>query len=199
MIHSSLAAAARGGLDEAARAQMFGVATQEAERLERLTSDFLAYAHTRSPQPQDADAAGTLSVVAELMRARATEAGVELAVEAGAERGRFDPFMLHQALLNLALNGVLATPRGCRVVLGARREPGALVFTIVNHGDAVPAEAVSRIFEPFFTTRPGGTGLGLAIARSIARAHGGDAWLEENIPGAVRFALRVADAPGTGD
>jgi signal transduction histidine kinase len=195
MIHSSLAAAARGGLDEEARTQMHAVAMQEAERLERLTSDFLAYAHTRTPQRQDADALGTLSVVAELVRARATEADVALQVEAGAARGKFDPFMLHQALLNLALNGVSAAPRNGHVSLASRRENGGLVFTVTNDGEAVPAEAVHRIFEPFFTTRAGGTGLGLAIARSIARAHGGDAWLEDNSPGAVRFALRVADAP----
>ena len=51
MIHSSLAAASRGGLDEDVREQMFRVATDEAGRLERLTTDFLAYAHTRQPQP----------------------------------------------------------------------------------------------------------------------------------------------------
>lgn len=76
MIHSSLAAAARGGLDEETRAQMFRVATEESARLERLTSDFLSYAHTRKPQPVRGGAAETLAVVAELVSASAAEAGV---------------------------------------------------------------------------------------------------------------------------
>ena len=198
MIHSSLAAAARGGLGDEARAQMFEVATQESERLERLTGDFLSYAHTRSPKLEDSEAASALSVVAELVRARAAEAGVVVRVEPGEAHGRFDPFMLHQALLNLALNAVQHTPRGRGVTLAARREGPAVVFSVINEGEAVPADVSPRIFEPFFTARTGGTGLGLAIARGIAQAHGGDAWLERNEPGDVRFSLRVAGLPGDG-
>lgn len=196
MIASSLAAATRGGLDESSRAQMFAVASEEAARLERLTSDFLSYAHNRAPQRQPGEAASALGVVAELARARAAEAGVTLEVAPGDAAGSFDPFLVHQALLNLTLNAVQASPAGGVVRLAGRRDGEALVLSVENTGEPVPAEVVARVFEPFFTTRAGGTGLGLAIARRIAQSHGGDAVLELNEPRRVRFGLRLADEAG---
>ncbi|MFN8587002.1 MAG: HAMP domain-containing sensor histidine kinase [Candidatus Eisenbacteria bacterium] len=192
MIHSSLAAASRGGLGDDVREQMFRVATDEADRLERLTTDFLAYAHTRRPQCAATSAAETLAVVAELVSAKAAEAGVEVRVLPTTAAGVFDPFMLHQALLNLALNAVAATPAGKRIELGAApAADGGLVCFVQNEGARIPPETVARIFEPFFTTRTGGTGLGLAIARGIAQAHGGDVTLAGNDDGRVRFALAL--------
>ncbi|PXA87938.1 histidine kinase, partial [Caulobacter sp. D4A] len=53
----------------------------------------------------------------------------------------------------------------------------------------------ARLFEPFFTTRrtQGGTGLGLSIARSLARAHGGEAAYLAGDAGA-RFSLSLPTA-----
>ena len=200
MIHSSLAAASRGGLAEDVREQMFRVATDEAGRLERLTTDFLAYAHTRTPQRAATGAQETLAVVAELVSAKAAEAGVRVPVRPSPAAGSFDPFMIHQALLNLALNAIAATPAGGAVELSA--EPtgaGGVAFTVRNPGEAIAPEAAARIFEPFFTTRAGGTGLGLAIARGIAQAHGGDVVLANNADGDVAFTLTLPGTPAAAE
>jgi two-component system sensor histidine kinase HydH len=196
VIHSSLATAERGGLDPAARAEMHAVAMQQSERLERLTGDFLAYAHTREPQRQETGVADTLAVVAHLLEPAAEAAGVSVAVERAEGSGRFDPFLVHRALLNLATNAVQHTPRGGTIRLAGVREDGGIAFSVANPGEPVPREAEGRVFEPFFTTREQGTGLGLAIARSIAHAHGGDSRLARNEPGDVRFVLTLADAEG---
>ena len=50
MISSSLATATRPGLDESEREEMFSIAAKEAQRLERLTTDFLVYARPRPVQ-----------------------------------------------------------------------------------------------------------------------------------------------------
>jgi signal transduction histidine kinase len=53
------------------------------------------------------------------------------------------------------------------------------------------------VFEPFFRGEPsrsretGGAGLGLAIVRSVARAHGGDAALENLPGGGLRAVARL--------
>jgi len=64
--------------------------------------------------------------------------------------------------------------------------------TITDNGPGVPQENIDKIFAPFFTTRREGSGLGLAVAWKIARAHGGDIFVEnlDNAAGA-RFTLLI--------
>ncbi len=194
MIGSALTLAGDPSTDGHQREQWYNVASQEARRLETLTGDFLAYARQRSPDRQLASAATTVGYVAEVARARFAEAGFEI-VSACPEdlAAAFDPYQVQQALLNLVVNAGEATPKGGRIVVGARTRTGGIGFFVENSGPAIPADAVPQLFEPFFTTKPRGTGLGLAISRAIARGHGGDLILESNDPGLVRFVLEVAD------
>jgi signal transduction histidine kinase len=189
-IVSALATGQRPELPEATRAEMHALAATEAGRLEKLTTDFLAYARTRPPDLQPIPVRDTLEYVAGLMRARAGEAPLEIRVDcAGEFRLRADGHQVQQALINLAINALEHTPADGRVVLGAAKEKGMAALFVENTGSAVPDPA--SLFEPFFTTRPNGTGLGLAISRNIARAHGGDCMLSHNISGAVRFTLML--------
>jgi signal transduction histidine kinase len=50
---------------------------------------------------------------------------------------------------------------------------------------------VERVFDAFFTTKPGGMGVGLAISRSIAQAHGGRLWLDDQPAGGALFNLAL--------
>lgn len=205
MIASSLALSLRGGEGALPREELDGILRTETARLERLTTDFLAYARSEPPRRAPCDVPSTLRYISDVTQARSAETGVR--VRADAPEGLsvpLDAFQVHQALLNLVLNAFDAAPPGSEVVLAARPRglapgDGGVVISVENSGDAVPADQVRRIFEPFFTTRPRGSGLGLAITQRIARAHGGEVVLEENEPGRVRFALVLPDAesPGT--
>jgi signal transduction histidine kinase len=196
MIASAVSTARRADTSPALREEVFDILGQEAARLERLTQDFLTYARDRPPHPRDTSLADALALVAGLVRAKAQELGVGLETRSDGARAWFDPFQLQQALLNLALNGLDAAPRGGSLLLWAAKDGAQALFAVENTGPAIPPEAVSRLGEPFFSTKPRGTGLGLAIARSIAQAHGGDLSLAQNRPGCVRFELRLDGRPG---
>ena len=66
-----------------------------------------------------------------------------------------------------------------------------------DDGPGIPEEERERVFRPFYrldrsrNSETGGTGLGLAIARDIARAHGGDIYLEESPYGGLRARVRI--------
>ena len=107
MISSSLATATRPGLDESEREEMFSIAAKEAQRLERLTTDFLVYARPRPVQVALVNVADTLNYVATVARAHAANEGVaiDVAVDSNLE-GEFDANQMHQALLNLVLNAI---------------------------------------------------------------------------------------------
>ncbi len=191
-IVSSLATATRPTTSLALRDELFGIAGREASRLERVTTDFLAYARPRAVDARETSVAGALAYVGDLLRTEAERLGVRVAVESDeALMVSADAFQLHQALLNLGLNAVHATPPGSTVTLRGSATPSILRLAVDNPGPAIPDDVVARLFEPFFTTRAEGTGLGLSIARNIARAHGGDVTLAENTPALVRFEITL--------
>jgi signal transduction histidine kinase len=196
MIASAVATARRPETTAAVREELFDILSQESRRLERLTGDFLAYARNRQPQLRETSLADALALVAGLARPRAAELGIDLEVGCVEARIALDPFQIQQALLNLALNGLEATPPGGTLRLSARSIAEGASFAVEDSGPAIPAESVARLGEPFFSTKPRGTGLGLAIARSIAQAHGGELTLTTNVAGRVRFELSIA-APET--
>jgi two-component system, NtrC family, sensor histidine kinase HydH len=197
MISSSLATATRPGLDDSEREEMFAIAAKEAQRLERLTTDFLVYARPRPVQPAPVNVADALNYVATVARAHAANEGVAIDVEVDSKlEGEFDANQMHQALLNLVLNAIDACRRGDQVKLGARTNGnGSIRIDVVDPAGPIPPEIVPNIFEPLFTTKQGGSGLGLSIARNIARAHGSDIVLRINEPRQVCFSIEI---PGHG-
>lgn len=89
---------------------------------------------------------------------------------------------IRQAIDNLLLNAVEATPRGGRLAVSLRgsrdrkdqRQPGVARLTIADTGTGISREQFSRLFEPFFTTKAEkGNGLGLWVVRGIVTKHEG--------------------------
>ncbi|HEV2467966.1 MAG TPA: HAMP domain-containing sensor histidine kinase [Candidatus Sulfotelmatobacter sp.] len=188
MIASSIATAKQSSGTE--REEMFEIASEEANRLSKLTTEFLDYASTRPPKMQEISLPDTIGYVADASRAHASSKGVHFTVSVPAGISvRADEGQLQQALMNLLLNAVDASPADGTI--GVRVEDGnqGVRIHVENSGKVISEPALSRIFEPFFTTKPHGTGLGLAIARNIARAQGGDLVLSANDAGRICFSL----------
>jgi PAS domain S-box-containing protein len=98
---------------------------------------------------------------------------------------------LEAALLNLALNGRDAMPKGGTLTLGAHLadlsgdhalvqagdlKPGRYArITVSDSGEGMNRETLDRAFEPFFTTKPRekGTGLGLAMVYGFIKQSDG--------------------------
>ncbi len=95
-----------------------------------------------------------------------------------------DPLRIEQALLNLASNAVKFTSEGT-VKIGVHaadstdRHKLIILFSVIDTGIGVPANARTNLFEPFVqadgtdTRQYGGTGLGLAISRSLVELMSG--------------------------
>jgi signal transduction histidine kinase len=201
MISSSLTMARRCSEDAQQREEMCEIAAREAQRLEKLTTDFLSYARPRRPETSPTVVLDTLEYVASVCRAHAVDRQVAIEVEAPEPlEAELDPAQIQQALLNLVMNAVEASPRGGKVRLKSDWDGFSEVKVwVTNSGAQIPETVLSRIFEPFFTTKARGTGLGLAIARNIARAHGGDLSISSNQPDNICFCLRLPAAKAAAD
>ncbi len=190
MIASSIATAKQ--LEGKEREEMFAIAAEEARRLVTLTSDFLTYARPRSPKLEYSSITYTIHYVADACRAHAHQKTVQIQVQVTENLTIFaDASQLQQALINLIVNAIDASPVNSTVNLRAYTERNRICIDVDNAGESLSIATLSRIFEPFFTTKPRGTGLGLSIARNIARAQGGDVILSANGPQRICFSLTL--------
>lgn len=147
----------------------------EVARLNAIVQDFLQLARLPALQREPIAVAILLREVAALMKAEAQAHTVHLTLQVpeGLPTLIADPQQLKQALINLLLNAIQATPPGGAVQVTAAAEAEALRIAVIDSGRGIAPDLMERIFDPYFTTKPQGTGLGLPIALRIIEAHGG--------------------------
>jgi heavy metal sensor kinase len=164
--------------------QLLGSILEECGRLNRLTDQLLTLsredAGVASPARVPVDLAALLKGVAETMRPLAEAKGVRLdAPIAGTLWVQGDELRLRHVFLNLLDNALKYTSQGGAVEVQAGPRDDAVVATVRDTGEGIPAEHLQRVFDRFYrvdrarSREQGGTGLGLSIARSIVTAHGG--------------------------
>ncbi|HEV2861852.1 MAG TPA: ATP-binding protein [Pyrinomonadaceae bacterium] len=167
----------------------------ETDRLSRSVTQMLSFARTAPHGEAPRRAAELLRSLVQLFKSDASARGVSVEAELeGADVELDGPraAAVRDAVSNLLVNAVQATPTGGRVAVEARVEESVLKISVVDSGPGVSAEHRARIWEPFFTTKQRGTGLGLAIVRKRVEEAGGAAELLPQQSGeGARFELRL--------
>jgi len=166
----------------------------ETDRLSKSVTQLLSFASKRPPAAAPCRADELLRSVTRLFGADAGESNISIQcdVRTSSQLNGVQAGAVRDALANLLLNALQATPNGGHVTVESFNEGNEIVFAVIDGGPGVPAEMRGRIWEPFFTTRQRGTGLGLAIVRKRMEDAGGSARLviSQNGKGA-RFELRL--------
>jgi len=162
----------------------------EAQRLETLSGDLLDFSRSGPIDRKDADPAALLRAAAESVDA----SRIVLQVDQAPPRFPLDAPRVRQALTNLLMNAVQASPDGVPATARVAMEGDRLVFTVSDRGPGIPPAELERIFEPFYTTRPTGTGLGLAVAQRIVQMHGGTLTAANEPGGGASFRVSIPRA-----
>lgn len=166
----------------------------ETDRLSKSVTQLLSFASKQPPATMPSRAGDLARRIVALFRADAADHNVSLEARVN---GQIDldgvqTAAAGDALSNLILNALQATPAGGRIIVESYLEDSVAVFAVTDTGKGVSVEVRAKIWEPFFTTRQRGTGLGLAIVRKRMEEAGGSARLApaEN-GGGARFELRL--------
>jgi C4-dicarboxylate-specific signal transduction histidine kinase len=164
---------------------------REMQRIDSIVSRVLRFTGPARPSLAPVHLHDILDHSLRLVQPQAEDKSIQLKSEflAMNDLVNGDDHQLQQAIVNLLLNALEATPEKGTLSLATkdlRGPPGkAKVHVIIEDtGAGIAPEHLDRLFEPFFTTKPEGTGLGLAITHHIVQEHNG--------------TIRVESEPGKG-
>jgi signal transduction histidine kinase len=205
VLRGELELAGRPGRGPAELAAAVHLASEEAERLTRITDDLLLLARgdaghldLRCAETDLRELAGRSASRA---AARLTAAGLTCRLEVPpGTRAFVDPDRIGQAIDNLLANALRFAPPGSAIVIAAAEDGPDIRLEVRDDGPGFPADFLPHAFERF--RRPGtarsrdggGAGLGLAIVAAIAAAHGGHAQARNNPGGGAAVSLWLPGA-----
>jgi signal transduction histidine kinase len=190
--------------DESTR-EYLEIIKHEIDNSERIITDLLDFARTRTPQTS-AIAAGEL-IAASVGRCVLPDT-IRLCTEvsAGLPKLSVDPLQMGQVLQNLITNAVQAMMAGGSLHLTARQimndelrsmssdskfiihnskfDGDFIAIAVTDNGEGITPENMAKLFQPLFTTKARGIGLGLVVCKNLVAANDGQ--------------IEVESAPGQG-
>jgi len=198
-----------GGMvpDEKKRQRYLVTLRTEAERLDHLVKNVLAYARLEKHRPggriESVKTRDLLDRIQNQLSDRAGQADMQLVLElddaiAGTTL-RVDRAASERILFNLVDNACkyAIDAEDNRIHIQAENRGDMLALKVRDHGAGINPDQARRLFKPFSKSAKEaaesapGVGLGLALSRRLARGMGGDLVLEEGTSGGACFILTV--------
>lgn len=168
-----------------------GLVIEQTARLEGMVKEMLDFSRPLELHRQSLDLKDFTARTMEVATPMAEQNQVQLScdLEENLPLLDADSARLQQALINLLINAVQASPPQGEVSLSAWRQGNEVVLAVSDHGPGVSPAQRQHLFTPFYTTKKEGTGLGLPVAHKVAEAHGGRLEVGDNRPQGAVFRL----------
>ncbi len=145
------------------------------ERGRTLTQQLLAFARRQTLKPERVQVNDALSELNRLIP-RSLDHSVRVLLDLKAEGAQclIDRAQFEAAILNLTVNSRDAMPQGGTIRIRTEDFPDglpgtiegpAVLVSVIDNGQGIPADVIERVFDPFFTTKPAGKGTGLGLSQ----------------------------------
>ncbi|MCB2146812.1 MAG: PAS domain-containing protein [Deltaproteobacteria bacterium] len=104
-----------------------------------------------------------------------------------------DKGQIEQAMINLIINAVEATPAGGKIHITTRPADWKefIEVSVADTGEGIDESRLNQIFDPFYTTKENGTGLGLAITHGVIEQHGGVITVQSEPGKGTNFVITI--------
>jgi signal transduction histidine kinase len=174
-------------------AKKLSIIVEESQRLDKMVSDMLDFSRPLELYLASEDIRDLVSQCLDVVSETAGRRRVKIHEESSANLppALVDRERMKQALLNLLINAIEASPEGETVTVACERQRRRILIDVRDHGDGIPPDQREEIFFPFFTTKKGGTGLGLPIVKKIIEAHRGNLEILDNPDRGVTFRMAI--------
>ena len=166
---------------------------EQTARMTTIVRQLLDFARRRPPRCEQVALRPIVARVLALVETIARKRRVELNLTGDDATAWVDEDQLEQALLNIVVNALQATPPGGTVEVGVGAATPWASVRIADTGAGMDEATLARVFEPFFTTKGvgEGTGLGLAVTYGIVREAGGRIDVESRPGAGSAFTVHV--------
>ena len=102
-----------------------------------------------------------------------------------------DSSQMKLVFANIIMNAVQSMPDGGSLSIEGSMEDHHLKVMIIDAGEGISEENISKIFDVLFTTKIRGTGLGLSVCQSIVNLHGGTIGVESKEGSGTTFTVTL--------
>ncbi len=190
--------------------RFLGIIHRHVDRLEAIVEDLLALSRIEKEVEaeeitlEEHPVPGILARAIQACENKAEAKKIRLELECSEElKGRINPLLLEQAVVNLIDNAINYTEEGKSVTIRAQVKEQEILIQVQDHGTGIESRHLDRIFERFYrvdksrSRKLGGTGLGLSIVKHIVEAHGGRVSVESQPGLGSTFTLHLPGLAGS--
>ncbi len=175
------------------------IIVEEANRLNRIITDFINYAKPREPNMTLCRLEEIIDKNITFLEAQNKEQGcvIKKNFQNHLPEIMADSTMLYQSFLNILINAMQAMPDGGRILVEISSNDHWVTVHFDDEGQGIPSENLDKIWDPFFTTKDQGTGLGLGIVKNIVESHGGGVQIVNRPVRGTRVTIELPVKPIT--
>jgi len=169
------------------------IIVEEANRLNRIITDFINFAKPRSPNLVPCRIEEVIDKNINFLAMQIEEKGVEVKLnyQNPLPEIQADAAMLYQSFLNILINAMQAMPNGGRIDIAVNANHKMITIDFEDEGQGIADEVLEKIWDPFFTTKEMGTGLGLGVVKNIIESHGGSIQIFNRAKGGAKVTVQL--------
>jgi signal transduction histidine kinase len=166
---------------------------REIDRMSGIVHKYLDLARPHKPEKARHDLNAIVSSVVEIISKQAIKKDVRIMLQLSPALPQIliDGEQIKQAIMNILINAIQATPKGRSVYIASGSEESQLWVSIQDEGEGIRESDLGKVFDPLFTTKKDGTGIGLSVAYQIITQHNGQITVQSSQENGALFKITL--------